>query len=62
MATAVDTIQRLRPDFYVKGIVREEGKRDHTNAIQQEEDAVKSVGGKMVLTDEGNLQRLDAHQ
>src|SRR5258707_10865541 len=44
--TAVETIERLRPDFYVKGIVREAGKRDHTNAIQQEEDAVKSVGGK----------------
>src|ERR1043166_1587434 len=50
--TAVETIQRLRPDFYVKGVVREAGKRDHTNAIQQEEDAVKAVGGKLVLTDE----------
>src|ERR1041385_2884329 len=44
--TAVETIQRLRPDFYVKGIVREGGKRDHTDAIQQEEDAVKSGGGQ----------------
>src|SRR6266568_2311870 len=50
--TAVETIQRLRPDFYVKGVVREAGKRDHTNAIQQEEDAVRAVGGKLVLTDE----------
>src|SRR5216117_3161762 len=50
--TAVETIQRLRPDFYVKGIVREAGKRDHTNAIQQEEDAVKAAGGQLVLTDE----------
>src|SRR5205823_3137739 len=50
--TAVETIARLRPDFYVKGIVREAGKRDHTNAIQQEEDAVKAAGGKLVLTDE----------
>src|SRR5438094_7736014 len=39
--TAVEAIQRLRPDFYVKGIVREGGKRDHTDAIQQEENAVK---------------------
>src|SRR5436309_887814 len=50
--TAVETIQRLRPDFYVKGVVREAGKRDHTNAIQQEEDAVKAAGGQLVLTDE----------
>src|SRR5438046_8905961 len=38
--TAVETIQRLRPNFFVKGVVREAGKRDHTNAIQLEEDAV----------------------
>jgi len=50
--TAVETIQRLRPDFYVKGVVREGGKRDHTNAIDQEENAVKAAGGQLVLTDE----------
>ena len=50
--TAVETIQRLRPDFYVKGVVRESGKRDHTNAIQLEEEAVKAAGGQLVLTDE----------
>src|SRR6266700_914463 len=50
--TAVETIQRLRPDFYVKGVVREGGKRDHTNAIQQEENAVQAAGGQLVLTDE----------
>src|SRR5437764_4968589 len=50
--TAVETIQRLRPNFFVKGVVREAGKRDHTNAIQQEEDAVQAVGGQLVLTDE----------
>jgi rfaE bifunctional protein nucleotidyltransferase chain/domain len=50
--TAVETIQRIRPNFYVKGIVREAGKRDHTNAIQMEEDAVKAAGGELVLTDE----------
>jgi len=50
--TAVETIQKLRPDFYVKGVVREAGQRDHTDAIQREEDAVKAVGGELVLTDE----------
>jgi rfaE bifunctional protein nucleotidyltransferase chain/domain len=50
--TAVETIQRLKPSFFVKGIVREGGKRDHTNAIQEEENAVKASGGELVLTDE----------
>lgn len=50
--TAVETIERLKPDFYVKGVVREGGKRDHTNAIDLEANAVKANGGEMVLTDE----------
>jgi rfaE bifunctional protein nucleotidyltransferase chain/domain len=50
--TAVETIKRLRPNFFVKGIVREAGKRDHTTAIEEEEAAVKAVGGQLVLTDE----------
>ena len=50
--TAVETIRALRPNLYVKGIVREAGKRDHTDAIRHEEDAVRSVGGELVLTDE----------
>src|SRR5882762_8252788 len=50
--TAVETIQRLRPDFYVKGVVRESGKRDHTDAIDKEADTVRSIGGQLVLTDE----------
>jgi rfaE bifunctional protein kinase chain/domain/rfaE bifunctional protein nucleotidyltransferase chain/domain len=50
--TAVETIQRLRPNLYVKGSVHEAGKRDHTNAIDQEEAAVEAVGGELVMTDE----------
>jgi rfaE bifunctional protein kinase chain/domain/rfaE bifunctional protein nucleotidyltransferase chain/domain len=50
--TAVETITALKPDFYVKGLVRETGKRDHTDAIDREEGAVKAVGGKLVLTDQ----------
>ena len=50
--TAVETIQKLRPNFFVKGVVREGGKRDHTDAIDREGDAVKAGGGELVLTDE----------
>jgi len=50
--TAVETIERLRPSFYVKGFVHESGKRDHTDAIDREANAVKAAGGELVLTDE----------
>jgi rfaE bifunctional protein kinase chain/domain/rfaE bifunctional protein nucleotidyltransferase chain/domain len=50
--SAVEIIQKLRPTFYVKGMVRESGKRDHSDAIEREEEAVKSVGGQLLLTDE----------
>lgn len=50
--TAVETIELLRPDFFVKGTSKESGKRDHTDAILIEEEAVKKIGGTFVLTDE----------
>jgi rfaE bifunctional protein kinase chain/domain/rfaE bifunctional protein nucleotidyltransferase chain/domain len=50
--TAVETIERLRPTYFVKGVVRESGKRDHTDAIDREEQAVKAAGGELILTDE----------
>ena len=31
--TAVETIERLRPSYYVKGFVRESGKRDHAGRL-----------------------------
>jgi rfaE bifunctional protein nucleotidyltransferase chain/domain len=45
--TAVEIIKVVKPDLFVKGFVKEDGKRDHTNAISEEEDAVNSVGGKL---------------
>lgn len=50
--TAVETIHRLRPHFFVKGMVREPGPRDHSDAIQREEEAIQAVGGRLVYTDE----------
>ncbi|MBI3875551.1 MAG: adenylyltransferase/cytidyltransferase family protein [Verrucomicrobia bacterium] len=50
--TAVETIKIVRPTLFVKGVAKDEGKRDHSNAINDEEQAVLSVGGKLHLTDE----------
>mgnify|MGYP001561639095 CR=1 FL=1 len=50
--TAVETIQHIKPDLYVKGTSSDKGKRDHTDAIGIEEATVKGVGGRLVLTDE----------
>jgi len=50
--TAVEIIKIVKPDLFVKGFVKEDGKRDHTNAISEEEEAVNSVGGKLHLTEE----------
>ncbi len=49
--TAVDAIRRLRPHVYVKGAVQDAGKRDHTDAIRDEEAAVQAAGGRLALTD-----------
>src|SRR5712671_2772276 len=37
--TAVETIELLKPNLFVKGIVREVGQRDHSDAIEKEEAA-----------------------
>ncbi len=50
--TAVETIQLLKPNLFVKGVVCESGKRDHSDAIEKEEEAIERVGGKLVYTDE----------
>jgi len=50
--TAVETIKKLRPHFYVKGkdYVRKED--DVTGKIYEEEEAIKSVNGVIHFTDE----------
>ena len=47
--TAVETIRLLRPDIFVKG---SEYITNVTLALQQEEVALESVGGKLAFTDE----------
>ncbi len=49
---AIETIQLLRPDFYVKGSEYKEAEKDRTGGITLEGAAVKSVGGQIAFTDE----------
>jgi rfaE bifunctional protein nucleotidyltransferase chain/domain len=49
---AVETIRLLRPHLYVKGSEYREAAKDWTGGITQEEDAIKSVGGQLVFTDD----------
>jgi rfaE bifunctional protein nucleotidyltransferase chain/domain len=50
--TAVEVIGALKPAFYVKGAVKGDGPRDHSDAIVHEEQAVKAAGGQFLLTEE----------
>ena len=49
---AVDVIKKIRPNYYCKGPDYKNFKDDITNQIQSELTAVKSVGGKLVYTDD----------
>lgn len=48
---AARTIKLLRPDVYIKGSDYADAEKDITGKIGEEADAVRSVGGKLVLTD-----------
>lgn len=50
--TAVETIHRLRPYVYVKGSDYTDGGKDLTGAIDREEEAINSVGGRTRFTNE----------
>ncbi|MBI3320388.1 MAG: adenylyltransferase/cytidyltransferase family protein [Candidatus Omnitrophica bacterium] len=49
---AVETIRLLRPDYYVKGPDYRQAGKDVTGGITLEEEAVKSVGGRLVFTED----------
>jgi rfaE bifunctional protein kinase chain/domain/rfaE bifunctional protein nucleotidyltransferase chain/domain len=49
---AIETIQLLRPDFYVKGSEYGDAEKDHSGGIKLEEEAVRSVGGELVFTED----------
>jgi len=50
--TAVKTIQMLKPNFYVKGNEYEDKSKDYTRGIGLEEAAIRSVGGKIIFTND----------
>lgn len=49
--TAVEVIDRIRPDVYAKGPDYRDATRDHTGGITREQQAVEAVGGRIVFTD-----------
>ncbi len=49
---AAETIKLLRPHVYAKGPDYKDAAKDVTGGITQEEDAVRSVGGKIVFTED----------
>jgi rfaE bifunctional protein kinase chain/domain/rfaE bifunctional protein nucleotidyltransferase chain/domain len=51
-ASAVEAIQLLKPDFYVKGSDYKDAGKDVTGGITLERQAIESVGGKLVFTDD----------
>ena len=51
-ATAVPTVEALRPDFYVKGPDYKNKAADATGGIYVEEAAVEKGGGSLVFTDD----------
>lgn len=50
--TATEFIKRVKPDVYVKGIEYKAKEKDVTGKIYEEDDAVKSVGGRLAFTDD----------
>lgn len=50
--TAVEVIHKIKPSLFIKGVVQGKEKRDFTDAIKHEEEAVIAEGGRLVLTDE----------
>lgn len=50
--TAIETIELIKPNFYIKGNDYVQEKKDLTGNITLEKNAVESFGGKLVNTDE----------
>lgn len=51
-STAIELIQQLQPDVYVKGSEYSTRKKDENQSFPQEEKAVRDGGGRVVFTDD----------
>ncbi len=51
-STATESIKLLKPDVYAKGQDYKEKEKDITGKIYEEEQAIKSAGGRLVFTDD----------
>lgn len=49
---ATNLIKKIKPNFYCKGVDYKDFKKDITGKINNETKAVKSFGGKFIITDE----------
>lgn len=49
---AIETIETLRPNIFVKGAEYRQVDKDHTNGITDESDAANAVGAEVVFTDD----------
>ena len=49
--TAVEVIEKIRPTYFAKGEEFADRQTDLTGAISKEENAIKQVGGELLLTD-----------
>ncbi|HBR15731.1 MAG TPA: cytidyltransferase [Candidatus Omnitrophica bacterium] len=50
--TATDFIKKVKPDIYAKGVEYKQKEKDVTGKIYEEEEAIRSVGGRIVFTDD----------
>ncbi|HBA84526.1 MAG TPA: cytidyltransferase [Verrucomicrobia bacterium] len=49
---SVHVLKTIKPNFYVKGMDYKDASKDHTGGILLEEEAINSVGGQLVFTDD----------
>ena len=49
---AIETIEALKPNYYVKGSDYKDAEKDHTGGITLEKEAVEKVGGQLVFTED----------
>lgn len=50
--TAIETVKLIKPSFYIKGQDYKDAGQDLTGNILKEKEAIESVGGKLVFTEE----------